>query len=1557
MATRQFDKNTYISSNSYTKGLSFDLDKLKISQEVYVNGENIRLESTDGDMLAITNVKGERFEFSVPNIYSIYKIDIDYLAAAGTQTFGINGHVVPITISSNDTNTIIVNQLKSNLSINADITAGLYDIQYNSNYIVVVSLDLNLSIPTVVTGTGISITTQVPAQSNLKIIGWIWIRDTIVMFTTNSSNPNPSSYGQIWKFKYDETTNQVEDVDINGFLVISKHLIYNEKLDFSRFNRVSGEGRYESTNKQSVYFTDNHNNLRTFNIVKENSFATPPEIIQVNPLNQKNIPIITNIQDGGFIPNGVIQYFYQLVTQEGIETFFSNPSEMISLTNSPLSSTFQNYQGGDIDVVSGKAVSIQINGIDLRYSIIRVGYIHYPSKDLANISIFYEGFVPQSGTLNLTHSYNETLDLPIEQGLYNLVANPFDICKGLETKKNILFAYNLKERNFDVDFDARAYRFTNVNDTFYLPRHSILFQENESNAKVIIDGTNPTAGTTINYTNSGQSWTDIPETDDVINPYNFEDPNLNVYGGTPGGDWYVGRQYAFQTDGITLGGEGPNIKYKFINSPQEYGDIFQGSVTGYPFVSDYSQSGAKTFSSMKNPLNSMNYYGHARGEVYRYGIVFFDLSGRPSFVKWIGDIKFPQYSNKYATNPNEFELFSNAKIIQNTTPNPQPFELYGLFQITNFFNSSLVPGNYYTINGSSNIIYNPNLNNPHGLVTGSVINISGMVGQGATANNMTGLVGSDFIVTVIDNYTFSISPFITSNFNGIAAPSNTQPGFWTVVSIPSFVSYPNGEYIFTQQVGIEFTLDTTTPAFQEIKDKISGWTYVRMERTFKDKTRLGTGLINAIRSSFVNSNTTYWTNSSRANSWLGYNHDSASIIKTDSVLFENMSFKFDVDYNFVGGDYLKVINYSATNDGTGNIYLTGQFENSGWYEKQYINAASIYPNNNSRNPINNLYNIPEANTKSVVSIGGGGNFANVSEYDSTDDAWHGLGGKTTVLDCALFNNNTLSFSTNSSPYPKNTNNLINSNGKYKIIASYERYLATQYGGPSYTARQGQEYITCGQFIEYNSNILSTIVTPVFSGDVYTMVTDFVKIEKNWGNQGWEDNDNDYLQGQIFPAEVHANIHLRQGYHFANKQYPTPVGSGSGGPYDDGSNLFDEYKLNTVYNQQNNTKKYFSRPFNYNPILERPHRIHASQQKFDGENVNAWMIYKTTDFIDLEGTYGPLNRVILKGDKMLAYQDYALATVDVLEKQTVSGDAGEATIIGVGTVLQRYDYISKETGSKHQFGVIKTPNGVYHYDSSIRKIFRIGEGLQALTDVKGISVWANKNLLYEIKERDRTLASRPVGVTTGYNPRFNQVYFTFYDYKSNDETSGKAYTLVYNELLDIWESFLYPNLNIAPGLYMNTETRFISVPNNLTNSGITLNKVYLHNEGEYNKYFDTLQASKFSVIVNGEQFTKMNKRFDIIEFVVEAFNASGTYLPTETISNIFVSNDYQQTPLLNSTDLIKRFKVFRLNNLRDNTIGEPRLRDMYIKIDITYTNPNNNKLVIHDIDTYFVPQRL
>ena len=40
-------------TSTYNKGLSFDIDRLKMSNDVYVDGENIRLQSIDGNMFAI----------------------------------------------------------------------------------------------------------------------------------------------------------------------------------------------------------------------------------------------------------------------------------------------------------------------------------------------------------------------------------------------------------------------------------------------------------------------------------------------------------------------------------------------------------------------------------------------------------------------------------------------------------------------------------------------------------------------------------------------------------------------------------------------------------------------------------------------------------------------------------------------------------------------------------------------------------------------------------------------------------------------------------------------------------------------------------------------------------------------------------------------------------------------------------------------------------------------------------------------------------------------------------------------------------------------------------------------------------------------------------------------------------------------------------------------------------------------------------------------------------------------------------------------------------------
>ena len=47
------------------------------------------------------------------------------------------------------------------------------------------------------------------------------------------------------------------------------------------------------------------------------------------------------------------------------------------------------------------------------------------------------------------------------------------------------------------------------------------------------------------------------------------------------------------------------------------------------------------YNNMKSPYKYSLYGSYARGEVYRFGIVFYNNKGQASFVNWIGDIKIP----------------------------------------------------------------------------------------------------------------------------------------------------------------------------------------------------------------------------------------------------------------------------------------------------------------------------------------------------------------------------------------------------------------------------------------------------------------------------------------------------------------------------------------------------------------------------------------------------------------------------------------------------------------------------------------------------------------------------------------------------------------------------------------------------------------------------------------------------------------------------------------------------------------------------------------------------
>lgn len=427
------------------------------------------------------------------------------------------------------------------------------------------------------------------------VLGYTTIRDYIIVFSVTTSG-----VGQIWKIARNDVIYSTQ---------VPPLLVYQDvDLGFSVNNLIDAVGLYESTDVQKVYWTDNNNEVRMLNVVSSTG-VYPITDVPVENLGLVNavmfsVPKLNEILSGGSRKAGVIQYAYKLYNLYGVETSLSPLSNLISLTDSDerISESF-NYDGADKGTDTGKSIKFDINDIDDRFGKIKVYAIFYEdNNDVPTIELIKDTSIPTSGNLTVIDDGTVVLE-QYSLDEFNFLGGTIFTCKSLKQKKNILFAANIKEKQYDVDYDARAYRYLDDGVTSYV--HDA----------------------------------------DSINPYN----TLKTHDGS--------KFFKYQTDGSTLGGEGPNVTYKFVLTQIEGDGNFQDTYVYTKPAADIdidinriSYLNAPTyknrsFNNYNSPYLSGLLKGYQRDEVYRFGIVFIDKYGRESFVKWIADIRMPHISD------------------------------------------------------------------------------------------------------------------------------------------------------------------------------------------------------------------------------------------------------------------------------------------------------------------------------------------------------------------------------------------------------------------------------------------------------------------------------------------------------------------------------------------------------------------------------------------------------------------------------------------------------------------------------------------------------------------------------------------------------------------------------------------------------------------------------------------------------------------------------------------------------------------------------------------------
>lgn len=684
------------SINSFGKGQVSDVSKIFQSKDSALQIVNMRGMTENGQSTgSLVNIKGNRCEIEFPIMESVYKFRINS-ATTGTSTFTItvNGQTTAnINVNASTTTEDVYNAIKalSNCyqTTNGTPTTSTFAVAYNSDdifiyqnpsystctiaqsiiavYIATITLTTtNYFVFTDTNGVEV-INPALPPQyiftqdNDLTIIGSTFIHETFYLYTCPTTNP--LGLGQIWEMVYNETTKTT-----------SIKLIYYNYIDFNTTYPIAPSatiGRYEIDTIQRIYWTDFNNPVRTLNIKDPQVFATPVGLLDLKPNVKFNIPVLSTITDTGAVNNLTSGFNYQcayrLVKNNGAITNYSNPSNIVYLTKysmaqqSNLSTFFANMQSSNGIADVTKQLVWEVNNIDTNYDKVEFVIIVRNHTGVYTLHKYDEQIINGQSTLT-TVFRNDTVNMDevtIEEFLIDNIF--FSHCKTIEQKDNRLFFGNVKnELALSLDsFDTRVHRF--IQGT-----NQIWYKKYENDTGFI----NQAITTNADYAL-------ISETADNIPLYNLGFDNTD--------DPLYNSGTRFLRLSNELGAEGPNIKVKFgslliradmtPNNPDPAAPGLQltGSdddiSSSQAYFDGYRKPGwmSNNANNNVNPINLSTAYqsftqnsvkmtmgseylsglikSFQHNEIYRFGIVFYDKNGQESFVKWIGDIKMPDYTD------------------------------------------------------------------------------------------------------------------------------------------------------------------------------------------------------------------------------------------------------------------------------------------------------------------------------------------------------------------------------------------------------------------------------------------------------------------------------------------------------------------------------------------------------------------------------------------------------------------------------------------------------------------------------------------------------------------------------------------------------------------------------------------------------------------------------------------------------------------------------------------------------------------------------------------------
>ena len=1393
---------------------------------------------------------------------------------------------------------------------------------------------------------------------NPEIIGYTTIRNRIILFVADSSNAK----GWVYDVQYNTATREI----LPGFPMLK---YYNGALNFEKKWPIEALGRYETDCVQRVYWTDYNNYFRTINLEDPNLETTPVGSIDIFPDLEYTQPLLKIIGSGA-LATGEYQIAYRLITSDGKETLISPPSNLIHIVSDSENLTQSaQYNGDALPINSGKALQIEVDtSIYQDFAQIEFISIYHETLNSTPLVLSVEKVaIDSTSPIVFIYTGNEGTAFPLELLEYTIKNNPFKTPKTITQKDSSLVIANIKGSSISVQdllevpdtFDARTARY--LNDGTSLP-HPLVgtpeqIEENKlknafnSSVDPITYPIRPTVGF-----NQDAHWDD---------------------------DWQNNKQFKYKSDGINLGGEGPNISYKFHletftldgdNASAGFANVSNTPdfVFTHNFNDGYGTYTNTTFPNFASPFLSGLMRGYKRGETYRFGIIFYTLKGEATFVEYIGDIKFPDISEQDGNiNNSETAYWPLCRRGADITGASNPDDTIGfnlgieftidlsscpslLNQITGYqivrvkreeqdrrrYSQGFVKGFYYATVGTPGFPDDFDLRGPNDAT--NILHLYPKYPIDTNINN--GLANASF--GTLEDQENDPAPYtpvyedylIKGQYLGFYSPELSFSFEGARTNLPTLAANPC--LLITGSYSYKYT-GTPIPVIDLSGDGLGS--YCRDFRSIQKVTDPVT----------FNSkeNIKKWANVS------------LQLMPDDSDYVQKVTSNYNGYYM---RNYYALDNYPEAGSSPGPDLNNPQQGLGNTDAPQLYKAGSSIVGNIAKIPIDIFT----------------GEAVTPSAYD-----WFKCPSLITPL------------------------NGLDPDLQFPIL-DYVLPKSETYGGFSKDALENNIFIIASPVISKDNLVANTHTFKVFGGDIFinmftaqTGLTEF-----NTGFYGNNKYRQDNSTTDVYPVESIMNLELAYGatlrtgvtYNFGTQTLTILRQENDNASTTYGKTAAKMYAYNPVNSRENQDVTFFIEPATAKNCVVNDIRAYLSNVKYNDETIDSWTKFGTNNFYDIDD-YGPINKILNYKDIVYFVQDRGFGAYAINRAAITTTADGVPTSLGTGQGFGKHQYHSKTHGSIHQWGVKSTDTGIYIFDAIARKIFMFASSAyqaqnSPLSEMTGIHSWlqALPNAVFYRKENSGDNPVLKKGMTIARDINNDEVIFTFLgsgDYElltiNTEYTQG---TVVYIPETDtyflITDTFttgndpknlffeLAANADVKTPEELNLEddtivydelmqkfsSRYSATPKIwIENSDILMSAdpsnpdiVYTHNIGNWGEFYGNTEECSISLVINPQ--ADMNKVLRTIEFNSIVRDDNKVIDRTKTITAFRIQTQYQDTlkTPFSSGRIMRKFDKWRVKIPRDqlSVSKQGRLRSTYFILTLYFDNSDNKELITNRLMSYF-----